>query len=124
MKKKPRPSPAGAFEIALQKGDYQLPSNLPKPDRFTDFLESFMTTWEWLGCPSDKTMYHLGIWKTYERKTRRQQFARRFGKTPSGVSHWINRLQKLFERNKAASQGKRPPPASHPTPQLSPDLDD
>jgi len=112
MKKKPRPSPASAFEIALQKGDYQLPADLSKPDWSVDFLESFVTSWEWLGNPSDKTMYHLGIWKTYDRKTRRQQFAQRFNKTPSAVSHWINDLKKLFERNKAAAQGKRLPPTS------------
>jgi len=121
MKKKSQPSAASAFDIALQKGDYQLPAELPKPDQFTDFLESFVTTWEWLGNPSDKTMYHLGIWKTYDPKTRRKQFAQRFNKTPSAVSHWINDMQKLFERNKAAAQGKRLPPTAKDIPA---DLDD
>jgi len=97
MKKEPRPS---KFDVAMEKGDYQLPSDVPvKSDPFEDFLEGLITGYEWLDCPDNKTWHRLGKWKDHNRNRKETAFA--LGMTRDGFDKWMERLKQTYERHKS-----------------------
>jgi hypothetical protein len=61
MKKPPSERPS-KFDVAIQKGDYELPAEVSIPVGFRDYLKGFMMMYYRLGCPSSPTLHWLGIY--------------------------------------------------------------
>jgi len=83
------------FEVALEKGDFQLPSEVPRKWTFEDALEAFITFYQRIGCPGSRDFYWLGIWKTCRRN--RKKAASELGITLSALHKRLERLEKNYK---------------------------
>jgi len=93
MKKEPRPS---KFDIALEKGDYELPSELPARLTFIDKLIAFITFYERLGCPNNDVLYKLGKLKAHDGVIK--ETALELGIDPATFYKTIERLSERYEK--------------------------
>lgn len=84
----------------MERGDYQLPGDVPaRSNPFEDFLDAFITGYEWLDTPDFKVLYRLCKWKEHNRN--RAETAKSLGMTRNGFDKWMERLKQTYERHKS-----------------------
>ena len=59
------------FEVALEKGDFKLPSEVEIPVGFRDYLKGFMMMYHRLGSPASPTLHWLGIYFATDEDTKK-----------------------------------------------------
>ena len=94
--REPRPT---AYEVALEKGDYQRPGDLPCLSPFEQNLSSFILYWKWLGCPPEHILYRLLFWEGHQHD--RQVTADSLGLSGrEAVRKMIERLEAKYLQHK------------------------
>ena len=96
MKKHPRESKPTAFEVAIEKGDYRLPSQLPQKLTFIGKLMAFITFYERLGTPNQDVLYKLGKLKAHDGDVKAT--AREIDIDPATFYKWLERLEARYEK--------------------------
>jgi len=102
MKKHSRESKPTPFEVALEKGDYELPSEVPRKYTSLDDLFAFISVYERLGTPGPEVLYRLGKWKSHQGDIKAT--ALELDIDPRTLYKWFERLVERYEKK------SHPPP--------------
>ena len=101
MNKHRRESKPSKFDVALEKGDYQLPKDLAPTaeQKFEHDLSAFITFWKYLGLPNETIMYRILIWEDHEHD--RVATAQAIGLSGrEAVRQMIKHLKEKFDKSK------------------------
>jgi len=96
MKKHSREGKPTPFEVAMEKGDYELPSEVPKKYTFLDGLMAFITYYERLNTPGLEVIYRLGKWKSHQGDIKAT--AQDLDMEPAALYKWFQRLEEHFAK--------------------------
>ena len=100
--KEPRPS---QFEVAMEKGDFKLPHQLPTTFTVEELVDMYMAFWRRLGRPGTNELHWFGVWRAL--KFDRKATAAELGITLSALNRRIARLLKRYgPLNQEADTGK------------------
>lgn len=92
---KPKKDKPSAFEVAIDKGDYKLPSEVPTKWTIYDVAKSFIILRRILKYPDDEMIDWMSMWIVYKGDIK--MTAIELGMEPGTLYKKIERLDKLYQ---------------------------